>query len=252
MQGRIFNRAPNISTEAVEFKLLRFFDFSVKPGKSYIYRVSLALKNPNFGIDTAKLQNADYAKEKYFFTNLPTNDKLPTQTNRVDVPKDTQILVGAAKSEEPGPGKFPVILLTWVQKNGRAGYFSLTNVDHGQVLNVMNEKVTPVPVEPSATAPTDTEDIKADFITDTTLLDRDGGKKFIASRKPTVPREMLFMAVNGKSITLMLREELEDMSEINRITTKPETTSSPGGRGPAIHGTDPRTLIRGAGGGGGG
>ena len=38
---------------------------------------------------------------------------------------------------------------------------------------------------------------------------------------------MLFMVVNGKSITLMLRDELDDMSEINRITTKPETAPIP-------------------------
>ncbi len=47
------------------YKLLRFFDFSVEPGKSYIYRVSLALKNPNFGVDAGKLEKAESAKEKY-------------------------------------------------------------------------------------------------------------------------------------------------------------------------------------------
>jgi hypothetical protein len=98
----------------------------------------------------------------------------------------------------------------------------------------MNQTVVPVTTESPTAAPTDTEDIKADFITDATLLDMDGGKRFTTGKGPksTVPREMLFMVVNGKSITLMLREELDDMSEINRITTKPETAPVRDNRSP--------------------
>ena len=229
--------------ESAASKLLRFFDFTVEPGKSYIYRVSLVLKNPNSTIDASKLEKAEFAKEKYLYTN-------PVLTDRVDVPKDTQILVGAAKSEALEPGKFPVVLKTWAQKSGRAGYLPVTNVDHGQVLNLLNQTVVPVANESPTPASPDAEDVKADLITDATLLDMDGGKKITAGKGPksTVPREMLFMVVNGKSITLMLREELDDTAEINRITTKPETAPTPGSRGPSIRGaTDPRTLVPGGG-----
>ena len=40
----------------------------------------------------------------------------------------------------------------------------------------MNEKSIPAAIESPAAAPSDTDDIKADFITDATLLDMDGGK----------------------------------------------------------------------------
>ncbi len=189
------------------------------------------------------MQKADFAKDNYFYTNLPANDKLAAQTNRVDVPKDTQVLVGTAKSDEPG--KFPVVLLTWVEKNGRAGYYSVSNVDHGQVLNFPNETTVPVTTDSPAAATSET----ADLITDATLLDMDGGKKFSLGKdhKSTEPREMLFMVVNGKSITLMLRNELDDLAEINRVvTSKPETTAVPDHRGPPMRGTvDPRTLMPG-------
>jgi hypothetical protein len=243
------DRGAGYGVESSAYKLLRFFDFNVEPGKSYIYRVSLALKNPNFQVDAGKLEKAEFAKEKYLYTNPPTNDK-PMLTERVDVPKDTQVLVGAAKSDDLGPGKFPVVLLTWAQKGGRSGYFSLPNIDHGQVLNFLDKKIDPAGDESPAPASTDTDDMKADLITDATLLDMDGGKKYTLGkdRKSTVPREMLFMVVNGKSINLMLREELDDMSEINRITTKSETAPVPDRRGSPIRGaTDPRDLLRGGG-----
>jgi hypothetical protein len=325
------DRGRSYGGESAEYKLLRFFDFSAEPGKSYVYRVRLVLKNPNNGLDASKLKKPEYAQNKTLETpdlsqldavdttslekldkselkklNIPQLknlnltqldatdaalleklnngqlDKLDktqkdvlqkldkTQTEALQkwlsavqslkntlqsssisiyVPKDTQVLVGAAKSEDLAAGKFPVVLKTWAQKSGRAGYYSMANVDHGQVLNVMNEKVVPIIESPTHTA-SDPEDIKADFITDATLLDMEGGKKFTAGKdkKTLVPREMLFMMVNGKSITLILHEELEDMSEITRITAKPETSSVPDRRGPPIRGvTDPRDLIRGGG-----
>ncbi len=114
----------------------------------------------------------------------------------------------------------------------------------------MNEKAIPATIESPTAGPSDSDDIKTDLITDATLLDMDGGKKFTTGKGPksTVPREMLFMVVNGKSITLMLRDELDDMSEINRITSKPENAQVPESRGPSIRGaTDPRALLPGGG-----
>ncbi len=248
MQGRQYNRGQVFTTESADYKLLRFFDFSAEPGKSYIYRVSLTLKNPNYGIDAAKLQKADFAKEKNLYTNLPANDQTVAKSNRVDVPKDTQILVGAAKADDLAPDKFPVILLSWAQKIGRAGYFSVLNVERGQVLNFLNEKIIPEALDSPGPPSTDAEDTRTDLITDTALLDRDGGKKFTIGkdRKSTVPREMLFMAVNGTSIVLMHRGELDDMSEVNRVTTKPETPAGTDRRGRPVPGAvDPRTLIHG-------
>ena len=67
------DRGRGYGGESAEYKLLRFFDFSVEPGKSYIYRVSLVLKNPNFGVDAGKLEKAEFAKEKYLYTNPTPN-----------------------------------------------------------------------------------------------------------------------------------------------------------------------------------
>ena len=226
-------------SESVEYKLLRFFDFSVEPGKSYIYRVSLVLKNPNYGIDAGKLEIPEFARDRILSTPVSK------PTNRIDVPKDTQVLIGAVKSDDLKPGKFPVVLLTWAQKTGRSGYFAIPNVDHGQVLNVINEKAIPV-IDPSSSVTEDSEDIKVDFITDATVLDMDGGKKLSGKGNLTAPRDMLLMELNGKDIKFVLRDELDDISEVNRVTTKPETPTVPDRRGaPPRGGGDIRTLLRG-------
>jgi hypothetical protein len=221
------NRGEVADAGPVKYKLLRFFDFSVEPGKSYIYRVQLVLKNPNQGIDASKLKEAKFAQDKYLFTAVST------QSNRIYVPTDTQFLVGVVKTkpEDLLPGKFPLVLLKWIKDSGKEGYFYLPAVERGQVINILNEKPTSV-VVPDAPSGSDSESAKnTDFITDATVLDMDGGKRLIGKGKLTEPREMLFMVVNDKSITLMTRSELEDLAEVNRAT-EPEPPKAPaGGRG---------------------
>jgi hypothetical protein len=208
---------PGNDSNAVGYKLLRFFDFTVEPGKSYKYKMCLVLKNPNYGIDPGKLEKADFAKEKTLST--PFSDP----TARIDVPKDTQVLVGAAKPDDLSPGKFPVVLLTWVKRTGRSGYYPLSTVDRGQVLNFSNVKIDPVLETPSPATP-DTEDIKSDLISDAVVLDMDGGNRLVGKdRKLTAPRDLLLMVLNGKTTTLMIRDEMDDSAEVNRVTTKPET-----------------------------
>jgi hypothetical protein len=101
-------------------------------------------------------------------------------------------------------------------------------------------------IDPSSSVTEDSEDIKVDFITDATVLDMDGGKKLSGKGNLTAPRDMLLMELNGKDIKFVLRDELDDISEVNRVTTKPETPTVPDRRGaPPRGGGDIRTLLRG-------
>ena len=62
------------------------------------------------------------------------------------------------------------------------------------------------------------------FYTDATVLDMDGGKKLPGKdRNLSEPAEMLFMIVRGKSVTLMLRNQMDDLTEVKRLT-EPEDT----------------------------
>lgn len=47
----------------VEFLLMRFFDTTIEPGRSYQYRVRVKMENPNFG-KIKEVSRPDYAKQK--------------------------------------------------------------------------------------------------------------------------------------------------------------------------------------------
>jgi hypothetical protein len=47
----------------VEFLLMRFFDTTIEPGRTYQYRVRVKMENPNYG-QVGKVARPDYAKQK--------------------------------------------------------------------------------------------------------------------------------------------------------------------------------------------
>ena len=210
-----------ISDSETKYKLLRFFDFSIKPGKSYIYRVRLVLKNPNQGVDASKLIDAKFAKEEL----LPT--EWSKQTDVIYMPNDTQVLVDSVKTRA-GDLSGKVYLLKWMEKTGQEVYKDFP-IERGQVLNFNNEIPVPVSGDSNQGRSIDSPSVdKTNFTTDATVLDMDGGKKLIGKdRNLTEPDELLLMFVQGKSSIIMSRSELDDMSKIQEMTTKPETTTAP-------------------------
>lgn len=58
-----------------DYLLFRYFDFTLKPGKTYKYRVVLAMDNPNFGIDEDQLEDPSLGKKEVVFS--PTSDPSP-------------------------------------------------------------------------------------------------------------------------------------------------------------------------------
>ena len=112
-----------------EYLLLRFLDFDVNPGKKYVYRVKLALSNPNHNLKPDCLANPKLA-EKHF---METQWSDPTPV--VSVPRATQVL---AVSVEPArPNRDPsghVMVAKWVQFRGFMAHEEFT-VNRGQVIN---------------------------------------------------------------------------------------------------------------------
>ena len=75
-------------------RLFRFFDFSVEPGKQYLYRVRLALYNPNRRLTTSILQGADLAKKDFLETKW--SDPSPV----IAVPLNASVLLTGVKAAE--------------------------------------------------------------------------------------------------------------------------------------------------------
>ncbi|MCL2624130.1 MAG: hypothetical protein FWD31_10745, partial [Planctomycetaceae bacterium] len=62
-QWWVYTRTPPTVMVEAKYRLFRYFDFTVEPGKSYQYRVRLAVKNPNFRL-TDKFLDGEAAKTK--------------------------------------------------------------------------------------------------------------------------------------------------------------------------------------------
>jgi hypothetical protein len=199
--------------------LFRFFDFSVKPGKSYIYRVNLVLENPNYGCRPSQLKNASLGKDRYIET------KEPVVSNEVHVDNVTRLLVKKIVDKN----KPSMMLIKWIEDTGQEVYKDF-EFERGQVLNYSEVTGLKSPTPPAPTKP-------VDFNADATVLDITGGKKLIGrDQKLTDPFDVLVMIVNDNKVTLQVRNELSDFSEIDQLKP-PETPTGPGpgaGHGPRI------------------
>ena len=95
-------KAPKNAVKAaktVEFHLFRFFDYTVQPGKTYVYRVKLYIGNPNFGIDPRFLA-PEVAAVKQEEGNF-SDDWSPT-TKPVTVPIASGVFAGSLKRRAAG------------------------------------------------------------------------------------------------------------------------------------------------------
>ncbi len=71
-----------------DYQLFRFFDFNVRPGKYYKYRVRLWLANPNYQLPPQYLADENSAESQYMETDWSN------ETGPVPAPLDSRVLVG--------------------------------------------------------------------------------------------------------------------------------------------------------------
>lgn len=112
-----------------EYLLLRFLDFDVEPGKKYVYRVKLALSNPNYNLKPDCLADPKLAEKRFMET------KWSDPTSVVFVPRETQVLavsVEPARANRNPSGR--VMVTKWVQFRGFMAHEEFT-VSRGQVIN---------------------------------------------------------------------------------------------------------------------
>ncbi|MEN6451233.1 MAG: hypothetical protein ABFC96_12140, partial [Thermoguttaceae bacterium] len=127
-------------------KLLRYFDFSVEPGKCYVYRVRLTLVNPNYvptGAAAANAQTPCNIKPSYL-TDPKDAEKefLETEWSEpspvISTPPDTRTLaISVTPAREPSA---KVMLARWVQRGFEA--FDDFNLVRGQLANFTNVTIT--------------------------------------------------------------------------------------------------------------
>jgi hypothetical protein len=203
--------------QEVEYCLFRFFDFTVKPGKHYRYRVKLVLANPNHGMPSHFLENEGMEKTR----TLEADWSEPSPP--VSVPVDSQVLAVSAKASN---GTASLMLVLFDEKDGTSASEEFASVARGQLLNYRERPFADTsptgmsgpmgmggmlggrsPLERSETK----VERKVDYLTNALLLDVSGGGGLPGKDRSLVePGSVLLL--NGEG-NLVVHNELDDLSD---------------------------------------
>jgi len=216
-----------MGVQMADYTLFRFFDYSVQPSKSYVYRVRLKLMNPNYDLPSHMLKNSELAKAEYVDTPWTELD------GAVKVPGDSYLLAGAVQpprgANEPSVKVF--VESFDIQQGLKAS--ELFTLRRGDIAGDRQRSVKlsdPITLE--------IKDQKLDFDTDTVLLDMIGGESLGEKNRDDAPGMLLLLDEAGN---LIVRGELDDkqqydeaQAELDRIknATKPASLPEDSGLGP--------------------
>lgn len=252
--GAGLRTGPGMQTaKPIVHQLFRFFDFDVKPGKRYRYRVKPVLKNPNFGLPEQYVIAEKLSENRYI---EPDGWSDPSET--VAVPYDSRLVAGPVKApatifHEPSAD---VVTVTLRMEDGFEASKDYT-VYRGHLANfeaVVEEKkagpmgfMGPEGMESSAMgmppgpggpepkrrkAGDDEEEKKIEHATNMLVLDIAGGDRLHRSdRSLTEPGYLLLMGPDG---SLVVRDELHDQDDYlaYHVEEKPrEKRKEPGPEG---------------------
>jgi hypothetical protein len=235
--------------QEVEYLLFRFFDFSVKPGKHYRYRVKLVLANPNYGMPPQFLEQDAMAKIRTLETDW--SDTSPAAA----VPLDSQVLAVSGKG---GAGEAGLMLVRFLEDNGTMAAEEFT-VSRGQWLDYYGHTfksptqpgmgmpmggsmdpmgamgpMGPMPGMRPGGAPSE---IKVDYVANSLLLDVTGGGRLPGKdRSLTEPGSILLLDAEGK---LVVRNELDDLADYEFYKPPEERQPAMAGGYPGYPGGSP-------------
>ena len=240
--------------KGVDYYLLRFFDFSVEPGKKYKYRVKLVIQDPNYNMDQRVLDPAVLDRQAREFQAVKAKnpkadkpfyrivDKWSDPSPAVGIPMSGNVRLAETKippaekvNDEP-----TVKLLVEAFDADEAGTLIQGSTEkefrRGYVANMIGD----ARYQPDPTMVDTQSNFK--FFTGMTLLDVDGGTKISKESKDmTVPARILVMGPAGE---LYIRNETDDKSFVQSFhmifdetvdkrgnPAGPEGPGSPGGPG---------------------
>ena len=190
----------------VPFLMLRFFDMTVQPGKSYKYRVQLVLADPNYMMPKDALDPSAMEKEHKTIVMGEWSDASPT----ISIPQAGRVRVANAETmrdsayAEPEANMLIESFDIDEKRNARQAAQELEKVRRGSVMNYHGD------VEMLVDQGRFIKKIE-DFTIDTgvVLLDIDGGEAF--TREMNEPTHALLMDATGR---MYLRDELDDELEV--------------------------------------
>lgn len=207
-----------------EHRLFRFFDFTVKPGKTYTYRIKLVLRNPNYRVPPRFLDNYDYAK----------GDSREADWSKPSPPTSViagnRLLAGGV-TISPGKGE-PTgqVLAKLFDAKEAAEVRKVFEVGRGAVLNKHEAEIgLPDPASPSKKVAA-----KVDIETNAVVLDMFGGDKLANAKSSKVPGHILVLDNDGEMRALLQASdanvfETEKTEADNQAPPKEDELAKPGG-----------------------
>lgn len=190
----IVGSAGQKSIRGVDYLLFRFCDFSVEPGKQYVYRVRLGLRNPNRGLPPKYLKRPELAKAAASIT--PWSDRSPIAT----IPYGDKMLAGKVIPPTTSIGE-PKALFRIIQVNEELGTEVPLEkeVSRGTLANFQKADFRYKNYAEGIVS-----EGTADFITNALVLDMRGGQPIFGRREKdiTQPGEVLVFTRTGDLIAL--------------------------------------------------
>lgn len=202
-----------VEASKVTHRLLRVFDYSVRPGKKYRYRIKLGLNNPNFGVH-AKYLKAPGAPENQQSTRLAKEWTEPTPV--ITVPEGYGVLAGSVEASRDPWAK---LLLTAIKPDGVVAAAEV-RVQRGSVAN-KREKVEAIDPRDGMRQPA----TEVDFKTRMVVVDVFGGRMVSGPKRRLespiyAPGEVLLLDSAGN---LIVHNDMEDLDDYEyRMPPKPE------------------------------
>ncbi len=197
--------------EEIPYLLFRSFDFNVKPGKKYRYRVRLLLRNPNYDVDPRWLADKKLGAERWI------QSEWSDPTDVISVPYDDRLLATGVKASAVAAVEpfAKVMLVHQDQKTGLEASDEVNRVVRGKLMDYLERKAELA--VPGGTHQRYERDV--DFLTGAIMLDIRGGQRIRGKDSSmTQPGRMLVLDVDGN---LIVRNELDDLTEA-LVYRKPE------------------------------
>ncbi|MEQ8848669.1 hypothetical protein [Botrimarina sp.] len=196
----------------IPFKMIRIFDFNVQPGRQYVYRVRLVLRDPNHNVPDSALAREVIDRRKDLSTSQREYRKTEWSepTSVVSVPMAGDVFVIGAKpaSARSGEGTVDLLVQTYKLDESRRAIKAATEESFflGSVMNLTADAEV---LSSDGRWIVQHDDFQ--FRTDLTLCDFRGGKELPGDH--TEPVSVLLMDASGKLIT---HNSLDDAEAIQR------------------------------------
>jgi hypothetical protein len=206
-----------------EYRLFRFIDLAVMPGRTYRYRVKTLCWNPNLNVPSRHLVDVAIAKQ----TTLESPDS--NATTPVVVPDSARLLVQPMKKQDLKRLKGGMVSTLILGEKPNSGTFALRSLlmEVGGIANV----------DPAQNKRGDPRSRGDAIVTDRVLLDIRGKLEDRAETRtgkptpPPEPLEMIFLRPDGTFEVASSAESQQDIDRYQLTMPADDAGAAPGGIG---------------------